>query len=393
MCFGLTKISRLRFTHVSFFENSKSKRANTQDRARNVGVMPEPVIDADIRKARTLPSIYYTEPSEFERLKSVFKNWQFAAHNSELEATSLMPLDHFETITGDSVMLLRDQETRCLSNVCTHRGMRLALEPCNKKTLQCRYHGRTFNLDGTLRHMPEFEQVIGFPSEADNLQQYPLKRWMGMYFTAQEDVPDLPWKMLEKRLGFLEPETFRHDIGRNRDHTVDAHWLLYVDNYLEGFHIPYVHPELNQALDYSGYVTETFDGGVLQIGKAVEGDVKFELPPGHPDEGQDIAAYYLWLFPNMMFNFYPWGLSVNIVMPVSHKQCRILYRGYVGDAELASQGAGSVLDTVEDQDQWVIEEVQKGMTSSAYHRGRYSPTREQGVHHFHRMLSEFLETL
>jgi choline monooxygenase len=80
-------------------------------------------------------------------------------------------------------------------------------------------------------------------------------------------------------------------------------------------------------------------------------------------------------------------LSVNVVIPVSHKQCRVLYRGYVSDAELASQGAGSVLDTVEDQDQWVIEEVQKGMASNAYDRGRYSPTREQGVHHFHRMIS------
>jgi len=266
--------------------------------------------------------------------------------------------------------------------------MRLALEVCTKKTLQCRYHGRTFNLDGTFRHMPEFEQAIGFPNESDDLKQFPLKQWMGMYFTAQEEMPELPWVMLEQRLGFLKAETFTHDEGRDRDHSVEANWLLYVDNFLEGFHIPYVHPELNQTLDYSGYITETFDGGVLQIGKAMEGDVKFDLPAGHPDEGQDIAAYYLWLFPNMMFNFYPWGLSVNVVIPVAHNQCRIIYRGYVGDSALASQGAGSVLDTVEHQDQWVIEEVQKGMTSKAYDRGRYSPTREQGVHHFHRMLNE-----
>lgn len=352
--------------------------------------MSEPLIDADIRKARTLPSRYYTEPFEFERLKSVFTGWQFAAHSSELATHSMLPLTHLEDISGEPVLLVRDQETMCLSNVCTHRGMRLALEPCTKKTLQCRYHGRTFNLDGTFRHMPEFEQAIGFPSDDDNLQQFPLKQWLGMYFTAQEEVPDLPWEMLEQRLGFLAPASFTHDARRDRDHTIDANWLLYVDNYLEGFHIPYVHPELNQALDYSGYVTETFDGGVLQIGKAMEGDVKFDLPAGHPDEGQDIAAYYLWLFPNMMFNFYPWGLSLNVVVPVSHKQCRVLYRGYVSDAELASQGAGSVLDTVEDQDQWVIEEVQKGMASKAYDRGRYSPTREQGVHHFHRILHRII---
>jgi choline monooxygenase len=92
-----------------------------------------------------------------------------------------------------------------------------------------------------------------------------------------------------------------------------------------------------------------------------------------------------------MFNFYPWGLSLNIVVPVSPTETRVLYRGYVANAELASQGAGALLDTVEDQDQWVIELVQRGMASSVYDRGRYSPTREQGVHHFHRMLANLFD--
>ena len=169
--------------------------------------------------------------------------------------------------------------------------------------------------------------------------------------------------------------------------------MLYVDNYLEGFHIPFVHPELNQTLDYSGYSTEVFEGGVLQIGKASEGDVKFDLPETHPDFGQEIAAYYLWLFPNMMFNFYPWGLSLNIVIPVSSEETRVLYRGYVKDATLAETGAGSILDTVEIQDQNIIEEVHKSMHSKVYDRGRYSPTREQGVHHFHRIISKIYEQM
>jgi choline monooxygenase len=239
--------------------------------------------------------------------------------------------------------------------------------------------------------MPEFTEAIDFPSESDNLAAFTLKQWMGMHFTALDDSAELPWKEVEDRLGFLNAEAFTHDASRDRDHTIEANWMLYVDNYLEGFHIPYVHPELNKALDYGAYTTEAFEGGVLQIGKAMEGDVAFDLPDGHPDAGQAIAAYYLWLFPNMMFNFYPWGLSLNIVIPVSPSQTRVLYRGYVRDAGLASQGAGSLLDTVEDQDQWVIELVQRGMASSVYDRGRYSPTREQGVHHFHRMLAKLFD--
>ena len=93
----------------------------------------------------------------------------------------------------------------------------------------------------------------------------------------------------------------------------------------------------------------------------------------------------------MMFNFYPWGLSVNIVIPVSPEKTRVLYRGYVKDDTLAQRGAGSILDTVEIQDQNIIEQVHKSMRSKAYDRGRYSPTREQGVHHFHRIISEIYE--
>ena len=119
--------------------------------------MSEELIDADISVARTLPSRFYTEPEQFQNLMSVFCGWQFAAHTSQLEANTIQPLEHIEAISGESMVLIRSDETNCVSNVCTHRGMRLALEACTKKTLQCRYHGRTFNPDGTFRHMPEFE--------------------------------------------------------------------------------------------------------------------------------------------------------------------------------------------------------------------------------------------
>ena len=160
--------------------------------------MPEQMIDADIRVARTLPSRFYTDSEQYHRLKSLFSGWQFAAHISELETHTIQPLEHIEAICGEPMVLIQGGETLSLSNVCTHRGMRLALEPCTKKTLQCRYHGRTFNLDGTFLHMAEFEQAIDFPSHSDNLKRFPLKQWMGMYFTAQEEVPDLPWAMLEE---------------------------------------------------------------------------------------------------------------------------------------------------------------------------------------------------
>ena len=356
-------------------------------------LMPEELVARDIRVARTLPSKFYHDQTIFQALNSIFYGWQYAAHKSELTPNHILPLEHIEAITGEPTILVDDEGIRCLSNICTHRGMRLVSKPCSKRTLLCEYHGRTFDLKGQIKHMPEFEQAIDFPSTSDNLHQFETMTWKGIHFINQGGIGNLPWKEISERFEFLDIESYFHDPNRNRDHLIAANWMLYVDNYLEGFHIPFVHPELNQALDYSGYTTEVFDGGVLQIGKAMEGDVKFDLPEDHPDYGQDIAAYYLWLFPNMMFNFYPWGLSLNIVIPVSPDETRVIYKGYVKDAELADKGAGSILDTVEIQDQNIIEQVHKSMQSNIYDRGRYSPTREQGVHHFHRIISNFYEQM
>ncbi len=163
--------------------------------------MTDSLIDEDIRKARTLPSAWYTELEHFKRLQSVFNGWQFAAHQSEFGANNVLPLEHIEAINGESMVLVKGKTTACHSNVCTHRGMRVALEACTAKTLQCRYHGRTFNLDGTLRHMPEFTEAIGFPSASDNLAEFPLKQWMGMHFTALDAAAKVPWEGLEQRLG------------------------------------------------------------------------------------------------------------------------------------------------------------------------------------------------
>ena len=179
----------------------------------------------------------------------------------------------------------------------------------------------------------------------------------------------------------------KRDKSRDRDWIINTNWALYVDNYLEGFHIPFVHSDLNAVLDYGDYTTELFEGGVLQIGIASEGEPFFEIPESSPDYDKKIAAYYWWLFPGLMLNIYPWGVSVNIVVPEAVDKTRVIYQGYVTDPEMLGQGAGGDLDKVEIEDQFVVEGCLRGIRSSAYDRGRYSPEMERGVHHFHRMLT------
>ncbi|HKP32561.1 MAG TPA: SRPBCC family protein, partial [Chitinophagaceae bacterium] len=106
--------------------------------------------------------------------------------------------------------------------------------------------------------------------------------------------------------------------------------------------------------------------------------------------GKNVAAYYFWIFPNMMFNFYPWGLSINIVKPISTNQTKVSFISFVYDESLMKGGAGSQLDKVEKEDEEVVENVQRGLRSRFYEHGRYSVTREQGTHHFHRLIAQFM---
>jgi choline monooxygenase len=216
--------------------------------------------------------------------------------------------------------------------------------------------------------------------------------WRKLIFASLSPLFPLPDLLagIDSRVDFLPFERARLDRTRSRDYDVAAGWGLYCDNYLEGLHIPFVHPGLAAALDARSYRTELLPWGSLQVGVASGDDGAFELPPGHPDFGQRIAAYYFWLFPNLMLNVYPWGVSVNIVRPLAVDRTRVSFSSYVWDPAKVDKGASADLDRVERQDEAVVESVQRGMRSRLYRGGRYAPRHESGTHHFHRLLAGFL---
>lgn len=354
-------------------------------------------IDPDIRKAETLPATFYRDRQIFEELKDqVFlKSWHWVGDINLLSGSrTVCPIELLPRFLSEPLVLTRNKtgDLSLLSNVCTHRGNQVVLEPGKSKKLICGYHGRRFNLDGQFEHMPEFEEAIDFPRPCDHLPRLSLEQWGPWLFgnlnseANFKEVIDI----LNQRVGFLPLEDFRFDPALSKDYLVHAHWALYCDNYLEGFHIPFVHEGLMEALDYGKYKTVLFDQGNLQIGYAQDATEVFDLPPGHPDYGEAIGAYYYWLFPNIMLNFYPWGLSVNVIRPLDVDRTKVSFLTYVLDPDKLEVGAGASLEKVEREDEFVVENVQKGVRSHLYQAGRYSPTREQGVHQFHRLLSEAL---
>jgi choline monooxygenase len=359
--------------------------------------MPRFTIDPDIARAKTLHKDFYTDPALFAMAKEKLfaPSWQFVAGTEATpEPGDACPLTLLDGFLDESLALVRDKDgvLRLLSNVCTHRGNLVVNEPCRLTHLRCRYHGRLFDLDGSFRSMPEFREVEDFPSAADNLVKLPLERWGAWLFTtlaAGGGFGDY-WGDLMSRLHWLPLDAYRFRADLSRDFIVKAHWALYCENYLEGFHIPFVHAGLNTVIDFGNYTTELFGYSSLQLGIAKDDDAIFDLPTSSPDYGKKVAAYYFFVFPNIMFNFYPWGLSINVVKPISLNETKVAFLTYVADASKYEKGAGSGLDTVEGEDEEVVEAVQKGIRSRFYTHGRYSVTREQGTHHFHRLIARQL---
>jgi choline monooxygenase len=364
-------------------------------------------IDPDVARARTLPKRFYLDDEAWAlaRERILARSWQWLGDLADVATPgSLSPRTLLPGLLDEPLLLARDaaHTLRCLSNVCTHRGNLLVHEAATGANgIRCGYHSRRFDLAGHMTFMPGFEGACDFPAASDHLPEVAFGAWHGHGFVSL--APAVP---LAEVLGAIDHRLagtglkgdgsdgasgiahWPHDPQRDREFEFEAHWALYVENYLEGLHIPFVHPRLSQAIDMADYRYELFPWGNLQLGLARPGEAAFAAAaPGTPDAGLRVAAYYFWVWPNLMLNFYPWGLSVNLVLPLSPARTRVVFRSHVRDASLLGAGAGGALDPVEMEDEAVVLTVQRGLRARLYDRGRYSPQHERGVHQFHRLVA------
>lgn len=353
--------------------------------------------DTNIASAKTLTKDFYTDTRYFELSKeNIFsKAWHFMGTSSVLtDGQNLVPHVVLKDFMNEHLLLSRDStgQLRCLSNVCTHRGALLVQSPCAGKDIRCPYHGRRFDLQGKFLSMPEFKEVENFPSPSDDLTPLPLFEIGPLLFTSLTNA--LPaasffFDMLE-RIKWMPLQQLVYKQELSKTYALHAHWALYCENYLEGFHIPFVHASLNQVIDFNSYTTERFQYANLQLGIAKKDQLIFDIPKTSPDFGKRVGAYYFWVFPNLMFNFYPWGLSLNIVKPVSPQKTTVEFHTFIWDESLFNQGAGSDLNRVEMEDEAIVESVQQGIHSRFYSHGRYSVKHETGTHHFHQLIKQFV---
>ena len=353
---------------------------------------PKFIINPNISEAETLSSEFYKNPEIFVNCKEkIFvSSWQFITHFSTFNHQTIFPFSFLKGYINEPLILIKNEDViNCYSNVCTHRAHIVASHPCKINTLRCPYHGRNFYLDGTIKSMPGFEDVKNFPTKKDNLKSIPILKWNNFIFSSLNPSIDITPVLndIEMRLPNFPFDDLSHDENSSANWEIDAHWALYCENYLEGFHVPFVHKGLAKDIDVGTYETQLLENGVLQI---AEGEETIEIIKDPRTPNRNIYGLYYWIFPNIMMNFYSWGLSVNIIEPISKEKTKVRFLSYsIPNIKQPTEGDAS-LERIELEDQSVVKSTQKGIKSRYYKKGRYSPAHEKGVHHFHRLLADAL---
>jgi choline monooxygenase len=357
-------------------------------------------VDAEIARAWTLPARLYTDVSVLaaEKEKIFARTWQVVGHRNQVANAG----DYFTTeLIGEPLLIVRgaDGKLRGFYNVCRHRAGPPAEGCGTRKLFRCGYHGWTYGLDGSLISATEVEGVEGFRAEDFALAPVRTEEWFNLIFVnLNPEAAPLP-----ESLGELprQAEKFQFEkmtLVQRRTYDMKCNWKTYVDNYLEGYHLPSVHPGLNRELDFNAYVVEPHGSGregyVRQfspIRGAQPGDTS---PRRYQEAREDLTTDYFWIFPNWMLNCYPDNVSLNIVLPLEPERSLAIFEWYLPPEDHgrpAAKASVEFSDQIQMEDVGICEIVQKNLRSRSYSRGRISVKQEKGVHAFHRIYAEAMK--
>lgn len=335
------------------------------------------------QRAHALPAAFYVDDSmpSLDRRAVLDRSWHLVAHVSRLRESG----DHVVADCGGlPVIAVRgaDGAIRAFHNVCRHRAGPLArCDGRGANALRCLYHGWTYDLEGRLKSAPEMGAADGFDIASIALPSMQVRVWQGLVFAATDAVA-MPFEALvdgiDARIGDGRALD-RLGFHRHAAYDIACDWKVYVDNFLEGYHVPHVHPALNRMLDYRSYRTELSPWHSLQWSPLDSGDGLY----GTGD------ALYWWLWPNTMLNLLPGRLQTNRVVPLGAGRCRVEFDTYHADdagGEARRDADAAFSEDVQHEDIAICEDVQRGLASGSYVAGRLNPLRESGVHHFHELL-------
>jgi phenylpropionate dioxygenase-like ring-hydroxylating dioxygenase large terminal subunit len=282
-------------------------------------------VDDDIRRAEGLPPAAFSDRAFLEReLATIFsRSWLVVPEQSD----DPRPLDEQlaargsrvpVTVLGRPLFLQRgwdDDVLRAFPNTCTHAWYPLVLGASRGPTLVCGQHGRRFDCEGRFVSQQGFPADLpDFPRACDHLTALPVASWRRLTFVAlSAGVPALGDALAEVDASLASmPTTFERLSAEIRD--VAGNWKQHACNYLDHFHIGFVHRApggLADAIDLASYTTEVHDGAVLQWVYAREAADGFDpawLPERFRDpRGRRVFALWWFVFPTSRSASIPGG--------------------------------------------------------------------------------------
>ena len=339
-----------------------------------------------VTRSETIPSAWYADAAfhAVDRDAIFARSWQNVGSVDQLREPGQFIVG---TVADNPVIVVRqsDGSLRGFYNVCRHRGGPLALCDGEAKSLRCQYHGWTYLLDGSLRGVPKMDRSELFDKKDFGLTPIAVDVWEDQVFVHLGKDPEPVARAFAGIAERIAPTKVAGlHLVKRVDFEVACNWKVYVDNFLEGYHVPFVHPELVSLFEFSQYRTELFERYSLQWTPL---DASTASPYSGNGGGQ---AYYYWAWPNFMLNILPGRLQTNVVEPLGHDRCKVIFRYYYTDRSaegLARLEADHEYSAkVQEEDREICEQVQKGLGSRAYDRGRFSPEMEEGVWHFQTLI-------
>jgi choline monooxygenase len=322
----------------------------------------------------TLPPHWYTDRDilALEQRHVFNPAWHYAGHMDRLAE----PGDFLLAKVGKVPVLVvmdQDRTVRAFLNLCRHRGHEVvpacAEQPeRRRKTLQCPYHGWTFNLDGSLRNAPRSNREVSFDKEALGLVPVQLDTWGPLIFVSLEASPvpfseylgDMPAIAASRGLdfdGFVPHQQLEYDFATN--------WKVAVDNNFECYHCAVAHPEFAQLFSVApdDYEIQTFEYTATQLGPN-----KQIADSGVLDWG-DFRFYYVW--PGTFVIDHSITYNVISIQPTEPGRTRMTFDVFRRDgiAQESVDEYTHFYDTVFKQDAELIESVQRGQESGVFPPG------------------------
>jgi phenylpropionate dioxygenase-like ring-hydroxylating dioxygenase large terminal subunit len=295
---------------------------------------------------------------------------------------------------GTPLVVVRgaDGQVRGFRNACRHRGTQVAEGSGCAKAFVCRYHGWTYGLDGRLDFVPHEHGFPGLDRESHGLVAVHVREKGGLVFVTQD-----PAGRDDAELDAL-PELIGKDqrLFASRESRVPANWKIFLEGFLEGYHIRSTHPKTFFPYGFDNLNLVEYFGRNSRVTFPFQRIRKLADLPPEERRVEGAVTYVHQVFPNAVVVVLSHHTLTSVLEPVSVDETRLVSFALTNrpasdpDAVAAAQrDAAFVNQTGGAEDLAVVCSIQKSLASGAndvFTYGRF----EGAIAHFHRHLDAAL---